>query len=59
MQVIGQYFGRHILYDGLLGQARDVLKIESMLESIECLLNSPPFMVEVAKASGRKAYRVE
>ena len=59
VQVVGQYFGSHISDNGLLGQARDVLKIEPVLEPFESLLNFSPFMGEVAKAKGRKAYLVE
>ena len=52
LQVVTQRFGGNILHHGQLRQARDVLQIEAVLESLEPLLGSMPPPASTPGTSG-------
>ena len=59
LQVVAQNFCRDILHDGLLRQARHVLKIESVLEAFESLFDAPALMVQISEATRWKALHIQ
>lgn len=50
--VIGQHFGRHIEFEGMLRQAADAFQMQPMFEPLERLLDAPSLVIERAEVFG-------
>ena len=55
LQVVAEDFGRHVLFNRLLGQPGDVLQTEAMFEPLEGLFDAPALVIQIAESIGRKA----